>query len=67
MQPSQGALIDIIQRCVTRRRGPMKKPLTAHTALLQGGLLDSFDLVEMAQEIAREFERPIPPRLPRAR
>jgi|GEM_PF-2451288 len=60
MQPSEEALVAVIHRFVTQKKGPTKEPVTTSTALLQGGLLDSFNLVEMAQEIAREFEKPIP-------
>lgn len=60
MQLTQDALVDMIQRFITQEKGPMSEPVSSSTALLRGGLLDSLRLVALAQQISKEFERPIP-------
>jgi acyl carrier protein len=60
MEFTQEALVDMIQRFIVHEKGATTEPVNEVTALLRGGLLDSLRLVELTQQISKEFARPIP-------
>ncbi len=60
MQPTQEAIVALIQRFVAREKPSISIAITADTELLKGGFLDSLKLVKLVGEIATEFGRPIP-------
>jgi len=56
---SPDSILEIIRAFVVRARGELPGPLDLDTALLDTGMVDSFDLIDLGTEISTELEIPM--------
>ena len=58
MERSADTVLRVISESIVRAKGDLSTPLTLDTPLLEG-LVDSFGLIELSEDIARALDLPL--------
>lgn len=59
MERSPEAVLKVIREFIIREKGSLNQAIELDTQLLDGGMIDSFGLIELGEEIGQAFELPL--------